>query len=262
MIVAVLLRELAARARIHDALRGHAAVRLCENQEELLTLVAEGLAAIVVVDLRDRSGASTLPAVHAIREGFPSVPVIGYVHVGTGASRDIIALARAGVNDLILRGIDDVGSAMRSAITSAQDQSAARDVLAMLEPVVPRSLTPFVAFCLEQARRAITVPEAAAALGVHRKTLVDRLAAAGFPTPSAMIAWCRLITAARLLEDPGRTVEQVALLLDFPSGASLRNMLKRYTGLAPGEVRENGGMRCVIHAFLRSIAPAVHNAAG
>ena len=73
---------------------------------------------------------------------------------------------------------------------------------------------------------------------------------------SAMIAWCRLITAARLLEDPGRTVEQVALLLDFPSGASLRNMLKRYTGLAPGEVRENGGMRCVIHAFLRSIAPA------
>src|SRR3546814_9586520 len=89
---------------------------------------------------------------------------------------------------------------------------------------LPICLTPFVTFCLEQARRAITVPEAAAALGVHRKTLVDRLAAAGFPTPSAMIAWCRLITAARLLEDPGRTVEQVALLLDFPSGSDRQSV--------------------------------------
>jgi hypothetical protein len=49
-------------------------------------------------------------------------------------------------------------------------------------------------------------------------------------------------------------VEQVALLLDFPSGTSLRNMMKRYTGLRSREVRENGGVQCVLHAFKRELA--------
>jgi transcriptional regulator GlxA family with amidase domain len=70
-----------------------------------------------------------------------------------------------------------------------------------------------------------------------------------------MIQWCRLLIAARMLEDPGRAVEHVALLLDFPSGASLRNMLKRYTGLRPLEIRENGGMRCVLHILRQTLSP-------
>ena len=60
--------------------------------------------------------------------------------------------------------------------------------------------------------------------------------------------------AARLLDDPGRTIEQVALKLDFPSGAALRNMFKRYTGLRTTEVRENGGVRCLVHTFKRELA--------
>ncbi len=91
-------------------------------------------------------------------------------------------------------------------------------------------------------------------MGVHRKTLVDRLKAARMPSPRAMIGWCRLLIAARMLDDPGRTVEQVALKLDFPSGAALRNMFKRYTGLRTTEVRENGGVRCLIHAFKHELA--------
>jgi AraC-like DNA-binding protein len=256
MIVGVLVRELAARARIQDALRSHAAVRFCDQQDELLTLVSEGLAGVVVVDLRDRAGNSTLPVVRSIRDRFPSVPVVGYCGLTPDTSRDILALARAGVNDLILRGVDDVGVALRSAITSAQDHCGAKYVLEIIGPLLPATVAPFVAYCLEHARRALGVSEVAAALGVHRKTLVDRLTAASLPTPSAMIGWCRLILAARLMEDPGRSVEQVALLLDFASGASLRNMIKRYTGLCPSEIRENGGMRCVLHVLKRTLAPA------
>lgn len=255
MIVAVLVRELPARARIQDALRGYAVVRVCEQQDELMALVSEGIASVVVLDLRDRTGASTLPLVRTIRDGFPSVPVVAYCNLTPDTSKDILALARAGVNDLILRGVDDVGVALRSAIASAQDHCSAEHVLEAIEPIVPATVVPFIGYCLEHARRALSVAEVATALGVHRKTLVDRLTAASLPSPSAIIAWCRLILAARLLEDPARSVEQVALLLDFPSGASLRNMLKRYTGLRPAEIRENGGMRCVIHVFRQALAP-------
>lgn len=68
--------------------------------------------------------------------------------------------------------------------------------------------------------------------------------------------------AARLLDDPGRTVEQVALMLDFPSGTALRNMFKRYTGLRTSEVRQNGGVRCVLHAFKKELVGAAHEARG
>ena len=260
MIVAVLVREADGRARIQDALRGHAAVRFCEAQDELLLLVSNGLAGVVVVDVRDRTGASTLPIVREIRDGFPSVPVVAYCALAPDTSRDILALARVGVNDLILRGVSDVGVALRSAIVSAQDHCGAKHIIEALAPMIPPSIVPFMGYCLEHARHALSVSEVATALGVHRKTLVDRLAAASLPTPSAMIAWCRLLLAARLLEDPGRSVEQVALLLDFPSGASLRNMLKRYTGLRPGEIRENGGVRCVLHVMKRTLWPAVRGA--
>lgn len=30
-------------------------------------------------------------------------------------------------------------------------------------------------------------------------------------------------------------------------------MLRRYTGLRPLEIRENGGLRCVLHAFKRAV---------
>ena len=261
VIVAVLVRELAARARIQEALRGYAAVRMCDQQDELLALVTEGLVGVAVVDLRDRTGAPTLGMVRTIREGFPSVPVVAYCALNPDSSREILALARAGVNDLILRGVDDVGVALRSVIATAQEHCGAKHVLEAVAPLVPQSVVPFLRYSLEHARQAVSVADAAAALGVHRKTLVDRLATAGLPTPSAMIAWCRLTLAAQMLEDPARSVEQIALLLDFSSAASLRNMLKRYTGLSPREVRENGGLRCVLHAFRQTLTPTSHSGA-
>jgi AraC-like DNA-binding protein len=261
VIVAVLVREMAARARIQDALRGYAAVRTCDQQDELIALVTEGLVGVVVVDVRDRTGAPTIAMVRTIRDGFPSVPVVAYCALTPDSSRDILALARAGVNDLILRGVDDVGVALRSVIATAQEHCGAKHVLETIAPLVPPSVVPFLRYSLEHARQAVTVADAASALGVHRKTLVDRLATAGLPTPSAMIAWCRLTLAAQMLEDPARSVEQIALLLDFSSGASLRNMLKRYTGLSPREVRENGGLRCVLHVFRQALGPPTRSAA-
>lgn len=261
VIVAVLVRELAARARIQEALRGHAAVRMCDEQDELLALLGEALVGVVVIDVRDRAGTLTRGIVRTIRDGFPNVPVVAYCELTADSSREILALARAGVSDLILRGVDDAGVGLRAAIATAQEHCVAKQVLDTVVPLLPPSIVPFIRYSLEHARQAVTVADAASALGVHRKTLVGRLAAAGLPTPSAMIAWCRLTLAAQMLEDPARSVEQIALLLDFSSSTALRNMLKRYTGLSPREVRENGGLRCVLHAFRQTLVPPARSAA-
>jgi AraC-like DNA-binding protein len=260
MIVAVLVRDPVGRARIQDALRGFAQVQLCDREDELFALLLNGTAGVVVIDPRDRTGTPTIPFIRTIRERFPNVPTVAYCALTPYTSSDVLALARAGVNDLILRGIDDERVTLRSALASAQDHCVARRALDVLGPSVPAPVHPFLTYCLEHAGAPLSVGDVAKALGVHRKTLVDRLSSAGMPNPSAMIAWCRLLIAARLLEDT-RPVEQVAMLLDFPSGAALRNMLKRYTGLKPSEIRENGGLSCVLHIMKRSLQPAVNSAA-
>ncbi len=254
MIVAALVWDQASRARLNEALRGHASVRWCARQSELLALVENNLAGVAVVDMRERDGQSTLPVVRQVRERFPSVPVVLYFAITPDTSRDVLAFARAGINDLVLRDVDDLRYPLRSALAAAADHCSARSIVADLESLLPANVLPMVQFCLENGRRAISVEQVAEALNVHRKTLVDRLKGAHLPTPSALISWCRLLIAARLLEDPGRSVEQVALILDFPSGTSMRNMMKRYTGLRPNEIRENGGVRCVLHALKRELA--------
>lgn len=253
MMVCALVWDPASKARLQDAMRGQGSVRFCERQPELLALVEHDLARVVVVDLRDREGRSTLDMVRHIREAYPSVPVVLYCAISADTSRDVLAFARAGVNDLVLRDVDDLRHTLRTALTTATDHCSARFVLEELKSLVPANVVPMLRYCLENGRRALTVEDVADALHVHRKTLVGRLGSAHLPTPSALIAWCRLLVAARLLEDPGRSVEEVALLLDFPSGTSLRNMMKRYTGLRPGEIRQNGGVRCVLHAFKRQL---------
>jgi hypothetical protein len=63
-----------------------------------------------------------------------------------------------------------------------------------------------------------------------------------------------VFVAARLLEEPGRTVESVAHQLEFDSPSGLRNTLRRYTGHAPAALRASGGLRCALRAFAAACA--------
>lgn len=256
MIVAALVRDPRARARLADALRGEATIRDCDRLSEVLAMVETGLASIVIVDHRDYDGTSTLPAVKHLIENFPSIPVVMYVALSNESSSQVLEYARAGVSQLVFQGVDDLRTPLRAAVNTAMDHASALALVDEFDRLVPANLIPFLRYALEHARRDIGVEEAATAMGIHRKTLVDRLRAASLPSPRTILGWSRLLMAARLLDDPGRTVEQVALKLDFPSGTALRNMFKRYTGLRTSEVRENGGVRCVLHAFKRQLAAA------
>ena len=95
--------------------------------------------------------------------------------------------------------------------------------------------------------------EVAYALGYHRKTLVNHCSQAEFLPPHELLCWCRLAVAGELIATSCRSIESVALQLGFPSDTSLRNMMKRYTGMRASEVRERGGARCVVVALRRAL---------
>ena len=249
LVVVALAIGPGARARVRGTLAGRADVHFCELRAQLLPLAAATHASAIIAEPRDRDGEDVSSAVVAVRGGLPSVPVIAYIADGDTSSADILAMARAGVHDLVRAGFDDVGFALGTALASATANCATEAVRSELEQMVAPEAWPFVSWCLTRANGAISIRTAAEALGLDRRTLVRRLGRAGLPHPRRIAGWCRVIAAARLLDEPIYTVEQVALRLDFPSGTALRNMLRRYTGLRPREIRENGGVRCVMHVL-------------
>jgi transcriptional regulator GlxA family with amidase domain len=163
---------------------------------------------------------------------------------------------KAGADDVLVRGVDDERATLSRILADARGSRTTFDVLQAVAPLLNAEGASILAYCLEHANRALTVEMMARDLGVHRKTLVNRLAAAHLPVPSVLVAWCRLLLAARLMEDESRATEQIAFALDFGSGAALRNMLRRYTGLRPNEIRANGGLSCVVAHFLNALMNA------
>jgi AraC-like DNA-binding protein len=82
------------------------------------------------------------------------------------------------------------------------------------------------------------------------------LRAAHLPPPHKILGWSRLLIAIRLLNEGGYSVERVAQELNFPGGASLRNMLKRYVGKSPGELRHSDGFQQMLDGFKSALIAA------
>lgn len=254
MIIAALVSGAEWRMRVFNAASEPHRIVWCAHREELLPLLRGAWIDVLIVEPWDAARQDVAPTVMHARREFPSLPIVAWCPLSAEAMHEVLLLTKAGVDDVLVREYDDVDELLRGVLASARGRRTASEVLPLVAPLVPSDVLPIIACSLELAGRATSVETIARRLGVHRKTLVNRVAVAGLPTPSALIAWCRLLLAARLLEDPGRSVEQVALALDFGSGTALRNMLRRYTRLRPADIRACGGMRRVLELFLQALS--------
>jgi AraC-like DNA-binding protein len=257
MDVVAVLPDATLRARLTGALRGRgSAVRFCATVGEARVALAGGAVRALVVGACDAEQHSTAPLVERARRDHPHVTVVGYCALTRGgdASAALVGLIRAGVHTVVMRDLDDEPHALRTALQLAEHACAAALVLDAVRGELPPGVRPLVELYLRGDERPPEVGEAARALGVHRRTLVNRMRAAGCPPPRALRTWCRVFVAARLLEAPGRTVESVAHQLEFDSPSGLRNTLRRYTGRAPAALRTAGGLRCALSAFAAACA--------
>ncbi len=255
-VVLALITGRLERLRIATAVRGHAVVRFVGTTGELLAQLGQSssLPVALIVEPRDCDGRATTAIVRQLADAHPALPIVGYCHAGYEHSRDILDFGLAGAHELLFHGIDDSGVALRGVLNSAGQACAATQVLKMIASDIPGPLLPMFEFCLAYPERATSVQAVAHVLGVHRKTLVNYCAQASLPPPGAVLAWCRLFLVGHFLETPSRTVEGIALRVEFASASALRNMLRRYTGLRPQQVRERGGLGCVVDAFRSSLA--------
>lgn len=243
----------AARARVIGALRGLAGDPcICTSTDEVRARLRLGAVRALVLEPRDQEGASTAPMVSEIHRDHPSVSILVYLTPGRTPSSEAATLLRIGAHQLVLHGIDDERNTLRAAFLAAEHVTVADLVLDIIADELPPGVRPLVELYLRGTDGTLSLDAAARQLGVHRRTLQNRMDSAGYPGPGELRGWCRLFIAAQLMHDGGRTVEGVAQQLDFPSASALRNLLKRRTGLAPHGLRAAGGLRYLLRTFQQS----------
>ena len=77
-------------------------------------------------------------------------------------------------------------------------------------------------------------------LRLSRRTLLRWCKRAELPPPRKLLAWMRILLAAELLDDPGRTVLTVAHACGYASDSGLRRVTQKFVGASPSELRRRG----------------------
>ena len=243
------------RSRLRHIMDGDTAIDFAHEVGDVLAKLrgASRPPAAVLLEPLDSRGRPSAGLARQIVTLFPGVPVIGYCRAGAERSPDVLAFATAGVHEILFKGVDDTPAAARTVLRAARQTSAGETVFAAIGDQLPAALHPLIRTCLLSPKETHSVEAVAAALSVHRKTLVNHCAQAGFPPPGWLLGWCRLLLAAHYLGATDWTVEMIARELGFSTGAALRNMLKRYTELCPLDAREGGGLALMRTHFLRAL---------
>jgi AraC-like DNA-binding protein len=94
----------------------------------------------------------------------------------------------------------------------------------------------------------------ARALHLSERTVLRWTERAGLPPPRRLMAWMRILMAASLLDDPGRTVLSVAYACGYASDSSLRRAMQDFLGTIPTTLRREGAFARAAQVFLAELA--------
>jgi AraC-like DNA-binding protein len=213
----------------------------CQSANDVLSTLADRGAVAVVVAAYGPAVTEGIGLTRVMRARHPSIPVLVYYDSTHTNPRELLAFFQAGAAEIVQTGSDDLRRVFASVLASAGHRVKARQMLDHLSPLLEAQARPLFEYLLEHGDAPLSIEQAASSVGLARRTLEKRLASLGYPSPETLIGWCRLLLAAHLLEDQGRTYDEVALQLSFPSGMALRSMLKRYTGVSGRAAREEPG---------------------
>jgi AraC-like DNA-binding protein len=250
--IIALIHDRRLRENLRKALTFCASLLCCDSERDLHRSLHEWPDAIAVIDLGER-GNNSAALVGAIRRRFRALPVVGVVRWPVDA-RHILPATRAGLTDVFVLGHESMSDVLQRTAGESERVTASAIVLNALAPRLTDNAYSLVAHGLRVSMRRATAEEFAFATGLSTKTLQRRVARNGLGSPSELLAWCRILLAAQLLDDRTATTASVARELRFPSAAAFRRTLRGLTGLRPTELRTLGGLQYLAERFLATYA--------
>ena len=186
------------------------------------------------------TGTATEREIERLRVLFPSLPLILYTSLTPQTAAVLLALGQRGIRHVIFVRYDDHPERLREVLEREATGAASRRLLDQLADrlsPLPTELRWVLEEALRTPEEVQTVGRLAARARVDRRTCERWFTRVGLPTPRHFLAAARVLYAHRLLQDPGFTIEDVAVRLGYAQVKTLQQHARTYLGLTAGEMR-------------------------
>jgi AraC-like DNA-binding protein len=187
---------------------------------------------------------------------FPWTTLVAIVDPRVGPA-DLLTLGEWGVADVVSRHEQAAG--IRRTLHAVRGRPLQFIVSDCLLPGTDDRIRSIMAAAVDVASLGGQGRELARALHVSTRTLLRWCSHGGLPPPRNLLAWVRILFAARMLDDPRQSVKSVALACGYASGAGLGRALREFLGLSTRALRDGGALataesafRLVLHEHRRS----------
>ncbi len=211
-----------------------------DSVAEVLRDLREKRVSAILLSTTRCTPAELSPTRRMVRE-FPRVPALVLLSPkGMPSATDLIAIGGCGVHQVIdvrtPAGWGRLRSTLARDVVRERDQQAMRELLDDLTGA-PKDLLVFAEALFDGYAGARTVQALARTLGVLPSTLVSRFFRARVPAPKQFIVFAGLVRAARLFENSGLTIADVATHLGHSSPQSFGRHIQTYMRMPAGEFR-------------------------
>lgn len=150
---------------------------------DLVSAVRTNDLSLVLTEPWDARGVPTSATVRWLKSTYPSLPAIACCSRETAVERETLCLVRAGVDSIVLCGIDDRPRMLRDAVEEAVRGCVENEVMRAVRPYLGPTAAALMHHWLMQHSTTVSVQQVAEALGIDRKTVLNRLARERMPTP-------------------------------------------------------------------------------
>jgi len=246
----------AERIRVDAAGEGSYQALHRDSVEDLVKDLKANRAAAVLVSVArcDQIGRAGMEMM--VRE-FPRVPTVALLSdIESGTPKTMLLLGQSGVRQLI-----DVREAagwreLRSLLLGTQVDSMQRRALSQLAVDLTGSSTDcwrFFEALFTAPPQIVTIRAFSRLLGVLPSTLMSRFFRAKLPAPKQYLAVARLVRAARLFENPGFSVANIANHLDYSSPQSFGRHVRTVLGMTAVQFRRQYDGAAMLRHFRESL---------
>lgn len=239
------------RLRVDAAGEGSYRALHRDNVDDVVKDLKANRAAAVLVSVARCDQVARAGVEMMVRE-FPRVPTVALLSdVEPGTPRTMLLLGQSGVRQLI-----DVREAagwreLRSLLLGTQIDSLQRRALSQLAVDLSGATADcwrFFEALFAAPPHVATVRALSLYLTVLPSTLMSRFFRAGLPAPKRYLAVARLVRAARLFENPGFSVANIANHLDYSSPQSFGRHVRSLLGLTAVQFRRHyDGAAMLLH---------------
>jgi AraC-like DNA-binding protein len=248
--------------RARDVLRRAVAIAGAERSAQKLEYLESWRA---MEDWMLRSGAGSVGVVDAYANGTfeiarisrllrhnASASIVVYSDFANRPAEHVFRLCRAGVRAAITLGVDDGPLRVRSVLAAASNADRLDGLPTEMHQILGATAAKFFRTALSGTTKPYEPDDLALDLGLERRTLERTLQACGLPAPARLIAYCRLLHAARLMENSDRKITGIARILGFIDDSKLRKQFSMRVGACATEISRSDAVATVFDALLQA----------